>query len=119
MKKLGFIFIFLLSACHPLDAKQQQQDYICQSMIQGYLKMQQLYDFRLWQRESHTPNQIRYQYRPASEHGMLIGTLKPSNWCLNAARIKICFVYNAPTNIRPYCRFSFQVPHNHSSGVEN
>ena len=51
MKKLGFIFIFLLSACHPLDAKQQQQDYICQSMIQGYLKMQQLYDFRLWQRE--------------------------------------------------------------------
>ncbi|WP_119025523.1 hypothetical protein [Acinetobacter soli] len=78
MKKLGFIFtfIFLLSACHPLDAKQQQQDYICQSMIQGYLKMQQLYDFRLWQRESHTPNQVRYQYRPASEHGMLIGTLK-------------------------------------------
>lgn len=76
MKKLCFIFIFFLTACHPLDVKQQQQDYICQSMIQGYFKIQQLNQYQFWYRKSITSNLITYWYRPVSEHGLMIGELK-------------------------------------------
>lgn len=101
MKKLCFIFIFFLTACHPLDAKQQQQDYICQSMIQGYLKIQQLYNYQFWRSEALTPNQMNYWYRPVSEHGLMIGELKTQQLVFECSQDQNVFRLQRPYEKAP------------------
>ncbi|MBJ9983853.1 hypothetical protein IAE19_00145 [Acinetobacter sp. S40] len=78
MKNLCFIASIglLISACQPLHPEKQQQDFICRSMIQGYLKIQQHTEYKLWSVDMQRPQQIRYTYRPISENGMMISTLK-------------------------------------------
>ncbi|MFW1690738.1 hypothetical protein ACG9H2_12310 [Acinetobacter ursingii] len=83
MKKLCFMLSIglLLSACQPLSAEKQQQDFICRSMIQGYLRIQQYTQYKLWSVDMQRPKLFRYIYRPVTDNGMMIGALK--NQALN------------------------------------
>ncbi len=78
MKNLYFIFCLSLfvSACQPLSPEKQQQDYICRSMIQGYLNIQQYTTYKLWSVDMQRPQLIRYTYRPTTENGLMISALK-------------------------------------------
>ncbi|MCU4412997.1 hypothetical protein KTH71_02905 [Acinetobacter sp. WU_MDCI_Axc73] len=83
MKNLCFIIILslLISACQPLSTEKQQQDFICRNMIQGYLKMQQYTEYKLWSVDMQRSQLFRYIYRPITEHGLMISALK--NQALN------------------------------------
>lgn len=78
MKKIYFILVLglIVSACQPINPEKQQQDFICRSMIQGYLKIQPHSKYKLWSIDMQRPQQIRYTYHAVSENGMMIGTLK-------------------------------------------
>ena len=107
MKKLCFIFIFLLTACHPLNTKQQQQDYICQSMIQGYLKIQQLQNYQFWHGETLAPNQMNYWYRPVTEHGVMIGALKAQQLVFECSQDQNLFRLQRPYEKASLLQFQF------------
>lgn len=68
---------FLLMACQPepRNALAQQQHFICKSLIEGFLKTQQLGQYQLQQIQPSLQQSVvqrRYQYRISSDHQMRI-----------------------------------------------
>lgn len=67
----------LLNACQPLPSiALQQQNFICISLIEGYLKAQQLHHFELRSQQFEQVNsmqQITYLYAPPSISTSLLG----------------------------------------------
>lgn len=78
MKLLIFVCILLaLSACQPQQVNQaaQQQHFICKSLIEGFLKTQNLGEYQLnhLQPTLHQTATIReYTYRASADHAMKI-----------------------------------------------
>lgn len=83
MKKIIlYSSLFLLSACQPTQpSPEQQQNFVCKALIEGYLKAQQLGQFQLSEKQHNKENpvaQINYIYRQPTVNGMMLGLYKPA-----------------------------------------
>lgn len=78
MKKIGlYSILLLLSACQPVQqSRQQQQNLVCKSLIEGYLKVQRLTQFELQTTQFQKMNastQINYVYRQPTGGSIMQG----------------------------------------------
>mgnify|MGYP000323030149 CR=1 FL=1 len=78
MYRLSILILTLaVAACQPTTSVQQQQrDFICQSLIEGYLKASGQQNFELWQKndmqDSVIPQRL-FSYQSGSTRTTLIG----------------------------------------------
>ena len=88
--KIVFIlgFILLLQACKSQHTtKENEQNFICKSLIQSYLKSQQLGQYEFHQKKYKNGKNI-YTFNQPTVSGMVLGiqqTLKLQFECLNPA----------------------------------
>lgn len=93
-------FIFLLQACKSTNTtKENEQDFICKSLIQGYLQSQQLGQYKFHQKKYENEREI-YTFNQPTVSGMVLGipqTLKLQFECLNPTenvyKLKIIYPY--------------------------
>jgi len=75
MMKLKAIFLFtiVLAGCQPQPKNKQHRYLVCQSLIEGYLKMTNQQDYKLEQRTDDTANTIsHYQYKRNSSNEVVM-----------------------------------------------
>lgn len=77
MKLIFILGTFLcLSACHPtINDKTQEQNFICKSLIKGYLQAQQLGQYEFHQKTNEYGTE-QYIYRQPTVSGMVLGIPK-------------------------------------------
>ena len=68
MKKLFLLFIPLVFTACQSDQNIPKQTYICQNLIEGYLKAQNQPDYQLSQRQD-SNDAIRYVYQQSQHNG--------------------------------------------------
>ena len=71
--KAILLFTIVLAGCQPQPKNQQHMHTVCQSLIEGYLKMTNQQDYKLTQRTDDKANAISdYQYQRNSSNAVVM-----------------------------------------------
>ncbi len=71
--KAILLFTIVLAGCQPQPKNQQHMHTVCQSLIEGYLKMTNQQDYKLTQRTDDKANAISdYQYQRNSSNEVVM-----------------------------------------------
>lgn len=71
--KIIFLFTIVLAGCQPQPKNEQHRHTVCQNLIEGYLKMNNLQDYKLEQRTDDETNTIsHYQYKRNSSNEVVM-----------------------------------------------
>lgn len=71
--KAIFLFTIVLAGCQPQPKNEQHRHTVCQNLIEGYLKMNNLQDYKLEQRTDDETNTIsHYQYKRNSSNEVVM-----------------------------------------------
>jgi len=71
--KAIFLFTIVLAGCQPQPKNEQYRHTVCQSLIEGYLKMTNQQDYKMEQRTDDEANTIsHYQYKRNSSNEVVM-----------------------------------------------
>ncbi|MFV5439280.1 hypothetical protein VXQ32_11310 [Acinetobacter oleivorans] len=71
--KTIFLFTIVLTGCQQQPKDEQYRHTVCQSLIEGYLKMTNQQDYKMEQRTDDEPNTIsHYQYKRNSSNEVVM-----------------------------------------------
>jgi hypothetical protein len=90
--KAILLFTIVLAGCQPQPKNEQHRHTVCQSLIEGYLKMTNQQDYKMEQRTDDETSAIsHYQYKRNSSNEVVMVNSVYSNYILAAENSKKLF----------------------------
>ena len=90
INNLFLVSILLLTGCQLPDQKTHQQQEICKSLAEGYLKIQNRQGYELWKLKNHNPqtktDTVELTYKKPNENGVVVSASLLSTVVLECTR---------------------------------